>query len=130
MVSGQKRVKQAALDPQTWDAAVREIREICILTAKLRTTITYGELTVRLTSIAADPGSYVFHHLLRAMCQAEEAAGRGMLCALVVQKATGKPGAGFFKAIPKVRPDEAGDLEACWQAECERLYDYWADHDD
>jgi hypothetical protein len=130
MVSGQKPVKRGALDPQTWDAAVREIREICVLTAKLRTTLTYTDLTLRLTTVAADPGSYVFHHMLRAMCQAEETAGRGMLCALVVQKATGRPGAGFYKAIAKIRPDEAHDLEACWQAECARLYAYWEDHDD
>ncbi len=109
------------LTPGQWQAAREEMREILVGVARLRTTITYGELAAQLRTIAPHPGSYVFQAILRDLCFAEEAAGRGMICALVVAKATGIPGQGFFKAMIRNGRDCA-DPQACWQAECERLY--------
>jgi hypothetical protein len=115
------------LTAEEWQAAKEDLRQICIQTARDRAIITYGEVAARMTTVAAHPGAYVFQNLLREMCRDEEAAGRGMLCALVVQKASGKPGAGFYKAIVQLRAACADDLEACWQRECERVYAVWAD---
>lgn len=112
------------LTDQQWDAAKAEILHMLIGLAKLEATITYGDLTAQLTTIAAHPGAYVFHALLRAVCHDEDAAGRGMICALVVSKATGIPGQGFFKAMVKNGRD-CSDQKACWQAECQRLYRIW-----
>lgn len=115
------------LTPEQWQAAKEELRQICIQTARDRTTITYGEVAAHMTTVAAHPAAYVFQNLLREMCRDEENAGRGMLCALVVQKASGKPGAGFYKAIARIRENCADDLEACWQQECERVYAVWGE---
>lgn len=114
------------LTQDEWQAACAEIRARLIELARLRTTITYGDLTAQLTTIAAHPGSYVFHALLREVCYAEYEAGRGMLCALVVSKATGRPGQGFYKALIQ-RGYDCTDLEACWQAACAALYAYWGE---
>lgn len=112
------------LTPDEWNAAQNEIREKMIAVAALHTTITYGELAAQLTTIAPHPGSYVFHALLRAVCSAEYEAGRGMLCAVVVSKATGRPGQGFFKTMLQ-RGYDCSDLEHCWQSACDEIYAYW-----
>lgn len=122
-----KNALKHGLTPEQWQAAKEEIRQICIQTAHDRATITYSEVTARMTIVAAHPAAYVFQNLLRDMCREEEDAGRGMLCALVVQKASGKPGAGFFKAIAKMRENCAEDLDVCWQQECERVYQIWSE---
>lgn len=114
------------LNPDEWDAAKVEIREMMIAVAKLRTTITYGEMTAQMLTISPHPGSYVFHALLRDVCVAEREAGRGMLCAVVVSKATGLPGQGFFKAMVKNGRD-CSDIQRCWEIEIERLYEIWRD---
>lgn len=115
------------LTSDQWDAASAEIREIMIGVARLGTTITYGELTAQLTTVSAHPGSYVFHALLRDICREEFEAGRGHLCAIVVSKATGIPGQGFFKMLAK-RGYDCADLHVCWQAVCGTLYEYWDSH--
>jgi hypothetical protein len=117
-------------DPGVWQAAKDEMRAICIMVCRLRGTITYGEVAARMQAISANPGSYVFQAILRDMCREEENAGRGMLCAVVVQKATGHPGAGFFKAVVQRRANCTDDGMDCWRAECEQLYDYWTTHPD
>ncbi len=114
------------LAPEQWQAAKEDMRQICIQTARDRATISYGEVAARMTTVTAHPGAYIFQNLLREMCREEESAGRGMLCALVVQKASGKPGAGFYKAIVQLRADCADDLDVCWQQECERVYALWS----
>ena len=73
------------------------------------------------------PGSYVFQAILREMCFSEEAAGRGLLCALVVNQSKGIPGAGFFRALGQERPQFADDLQAGWREECEFLYQFWSE---
>lgn len=116
------------LEPQTWQAAKAEMRWLVILTAKMQAVLTYGELAAQMTVISPHPGSYVFQALLREMCREEEAAGRGMLCALVVSKATGLPGAGFFKALIYDGHD-CSDQARCWQEQVQQVYAYWRDHD-
>lgn len=123
MVYGKEPVKYG-LTATEWDATVDEIRGILIQIAKLRTTITYGELAAQLTTIRPHPGAYVFHALLRDICHEEEQLGRGMLCAVVVTKATGIPGQGFFKAMIKNERD-CRHPKQCWKAEIERLYAIW-----
>jgi len=101
------------------------MREILIGVARIEATITYGDLAAQLQTIAPHPGSYVFQALLRELCREEEDAGRGMLCALVVAKATGIPGQGFFKGMIH-NGREQTDTQG-WHAECDRLYALWQD---
>lgn len=109
-----------------WDAAKADIREKMIQVAKLHTTITYGDLAAQLTTIAPHPGAYVFHALLREVCSDERKAGRGNLCAVVVSKAKGIPGQGFFKMLIQHGVD-CTDVQACWETEIARLYEIWGE---
>ncbi len=112
------------LNPDEWETAKEEIRELMIAVATLKTTITYGELAAQMMTISPHPGSYVFQALLRDVCKDEREAGRGMLCAVVVSKVKGIPGQGFFKAMIKQGYD-CTDIQACWQNEIDRLYEIW-----
>ncbi|MCA9883804.1 MAG: hypothetical protein KC708_12570 [Anaerolineae bacterium] len=115
------------LTPEQWQQAVDEVREICIDVARQRSLITYSEVCKRMRTVNPHPGSYVFQAILREMCFSEEAAGRGLLCALVVNQSKGIPGAGFFRALGQERPQFADDLQAGWREECEFLYQYWSE---
>lgn len=112
------------LTAERWQAALDEIRDLCVDVACNGGTITYGELCAQLSVIHPHPGSYVFHALLRAVCESEEQAGRGLLCALVVNKETRMPGQGFFMMIARQR--DCVDLVGCWQRELALLYHYWS----
>ncbi|MGJ3240975.1 MAG: hypothetical protein ACFE0Q_19860 [Anaerolineae bacterium] len=108
-----------------WAQAKAEVRAILIGVAQLETTITYGELAAQMTTMSPHPGAYAFHALLRDVCYDEHQAGRGMLCAVVVSKASSMPGQGFFKALMK-RGIDCQDQRACWQDAIARLYAIWS----
>ena len=114
------------LDPDTWQAAKAEMRELVVQCARSEALMTYGELAAMMTVISPHPGAYAFQALLREMCREAEQAGHGMLCALVVSKATGMPGAGFFKALIYDGVD-CSDQHACWQEQVQQVYAYWRD---
>lgn len=104
-----------------------ELRTVLIAAARARELLTYTELALRLSSVAVHPHSFVFAHLLRECCRRAELAGEGLLCALVVSRLTGMPGAGYFRR-PGLPPDlDTGDLEAVWRSELEAVYQRWAD---
>lgn len=113
--------RKYGLEPDAWQAAKQELLDILVATARERAFITYGECTARLQTLHAHPGSYVFTALLREVCGEQERLGHGMLCALVVQKASGKPGHGYWLGMDCPQ----ADLEACWRAECDFVWDYW-----
>lgn len=106
-----------------WETVVQAMRVELIELAKAGRVVTYGELALMLP-IYVHPGSYAFTRLLGAVCSAEDLAGKGLLCALVVSKATGMPGGGFFRGMAEQGYDMT-DLEACWRAEVERVFAYW-----
>lgn len=118
--------KKYGLSPDEWEAAKADIRDIMIQVAKLQTTITYGDLAAQLRTISPHPGAYVFHALLRDVCKDERLAGRGNLCAVVVSKAKGMPGQGFFKMLIQHGHDCTDPL-ACWESEIARLYEIWGE---
>jgi hypothetical protein len=84
------------LTPGEWVAAKQEMRAILIERSKAAGTITYGELVGRMQSVPLEPQGYALHHMLGDVSRAEEAAGRGMLTAIVVLQDNGMPGDGFF----------------------------------
>lgn len=107
-------------------AEVKEaIRSILIDLARARRTITYTELCLLIPRVRLHPHSFVFTALLREVCSEEEAAGHGMLCALVVSKLTGMPGAGYFRSATFSDRD-ISDPEASWRADLEAVFAYWA----
>ncbi|NJR12493.1 hypothetical protein HC776_00975 [bacterium] len=113
-----------------WQAVKAQIRAVCIAAARRRETITYSGVIEALdTSLKIGPGMYIFHTLLGQICHEEDSAERGLLCALVVSKATGVPGHGFFKTLIKQRPCMA-DPHVCWAQERDWLFEYWTSHPD
>lgn len=105
---------------EKWHEAVAEIRGILQQAAREQRYLTYGEVTEAMVSVRAHPGSYVFTAMLREACRLEEQETGVQLCALVVAKATGKPGAGYFRWVPC-----SGDLDDCWHAEAEAAFAYY-----
>lgn len=104
--------------------AYHEMRLILIGVAKLRTTISYSELTYRMTTVTLHVRAPQLYELLRQICRDEAAAERGYLCALVVRKSDGLPGQGFFKMLARNGYD-CSDPQACWDDVAAHLYETW-----
>jgi hypothetical protein len=102
---------------------VEAMRLELIELAKQKRFVTYSELALMLP-VYIHPGSYAFTRLLSRVCAEEEEAGHGLLCALVVSKSTGIPGAGFFRGAA-LRGYDASDPDTYWQAQLEQVFAYW-----
>jgi hypothetical protein len=91
-----------------------ELRDLLAAVAARGETITYDDLRDRL----ALEGDLV--PALRALSEAEDDAGRGLLTAVVVRADTGRPGAGWFRLAAE-RGRDVADEDAAWKAERDRL---------
>jgi len=100
-----------------WQRTKDGAREAMIGVARRGVTITYSEL---LAAIGHPDGLDDLARLLREISLEEDAAGRGLLTAVVVRSASGLPGNGFFQLAVQQGRDIA-DRESCWRAEHERL---------
>jgi hypothetical protein len=106
-----------------WDRAKEALRKKLWDMARQEDWMTYGEAAAEISHIIAfDPHDQIFHHMLGQITVEEDAAGRGMLSALVVHKDGDKfPGTGFFDLASRLGRD-ANDHEACWVKEITRLF--------
>ena len=107
-------------------AVKREMRDLLIALAQMQQTISYSELAAQLRTAYIHYRAPVFDHLLQDIGNEEVAAGRPVLPVLVVNKQTGRCGAGFFKRCA-VYGFDVSDPEAFWQAEFERVCTFWSD---
>lgn len=112
------------LSEAIWQQAKSEMQDILIQVAQQRQTITYGELANLLSTVTLHPYAYAFGALLREVCDDEENAERGLICALVVQKSSGIPGNGYFRHAQSCGRD-ISDIQICWQNEIVKLYSVW-----
>lgn len=79
--------------------------------------------------LSTDGGSPRFFAALDAISTFEHRQGRPLLSAVVVSSAGKRPGGGFFKMAKSNRvqgPDD--DDKAFFDAELNRVCDYWAGH--
>jgi Protein of unknown function (DUF2442) len=107
-----------------WEKAKAEaVREISSR-ARRESTITYSDLTQKISSIAFGPSDYSFHYLLYEISREEDAAGRGLLSALVVRKEDGLPGQGFFDLARETGRDVADPMLA-WTEEVKLVFAKW-----
>lgn len=113
-----------SLNRTEWHIIKAEIRAILIGLAKLRLTISYSELAAQIQSTYIHYRAPAFDRILQDVCADEVAAGRPILGVLVVNKQTGRCGAGFFKWAG-LHGFDVDDPVAFWQAEFERVCDYW-----
>ena len=80
-----------------WNGAKRQVRAVLIERAKAGDIIPYIELTRNITAIKLEPQSFALRTMQREIAAEENAAGRGMLTAIVVYNPGDmQPGPGFF----------------------------------
>jgi len=90
----------------------------------MESTVTYSDLTKKIRSIAFRPGDHAFHYLLFEVSKDEDAAGRGLLSALVVNKENGIPGQGFFDVARELGRDVT-DRVRLWTEEIKFVFSKW-----
>jgi len=112
-------------EDQTLKAQLHHALSACAATGQ---TVTYQELARR----TAIPGPHTIHRLtllLEDMVREDHAAGRPLLAALAVSRASGIPGRGFFQLLAELGrydgPDQ-GAAAAAWHArELAAALRYW-----
>lgn len=109
-----------------WEAAKKQAINVLIEVARRRGRIAYSELVAQITALSLEPHDPRLFHLLGEISSEEDAAGRGMLTAIVVHKfGDMQPGPGFFE-LAKSRGRNTNDMLACWISEFNKVHDYWA----
>lgn len=110
---------------RAWRAAKAEARRALIDRARIQSTISYQELASRITAIAVEPWSTALHVLLGEISTEEDAAGRGLLSAIVVHKDGDKmPGPGFFNLAADLGRATSDRLKY-WIREVEFVFRIW-----
>jgi hypothetical protein len=93
------------------ESVASEVLEIVESIARDKETISYSELAGRIsTEPPPEPNSEALAEILDEISKASDAAGRGMLSAVVVHKDDGLPGTGFFglaRRLGREVPDKA-----------------------
>lgn len=107
-----------------WDQVKTEMRRLLIQVAQLETTISYSELASQIQTVYVHHRNPKFMRLLIEISDDDTQHNRPSLAALVVAKATSRPGEGFFIGIP---PEER---EIYWQERFDEVCDYWQTHDE
>ena len=106
---------------QAWEAAKREAICAIVRAGRLLQMITYSDLAAKISSIQVEPHSYPMNALLDEISKEEDAAGRGILTALVVRKEDGVPAEGFWGSAQDIGR-QYKDKDAMWAAEVTRVF--------
>jgi hypothetical protein len=108
-------------DP-VWNEAKEQARQAMIGVARSRGMITYSDLVSRITAVRFNAYDVRLNHMLGEISAEEDAAGRGMLSAVVVHKLGDmEPGAGFFEWAEHLGRNTSNRLE-CWVNELHRVH--------
>ncbi len=119
-------LNQYGFEGAQWDSAKQQARDILIAVARRRGRIAYSELVAQITTLHLEAHDSRLFHLLGEISSEEDAAGRGMLTAIVVHKSGDmQPGPGFFE-LAKSLGRNTKDVLACWVTEFNNVHDYWA----
>lgn len=108
-----------------WDKVKKEIKEILRGVAGKGATITYSDLSGAIKSACVRPDSYELRDWLGEVSKTEDAAGRGMLSAVVIRSKEGIPGKGFFRLAKELKRN-ISDPIACWSKEVDRVHNSYA----
>ncbi len=113
-------------DVKDWGKAKEEAQAVLMDTARAQSTISYGELARRISSVRFDPHGDDFRHFLGQLSWEADIAGRGMITVLVVHAGGDcKPGNGFFRLAKHLGRDTS-DPDICWITELQRVYSDYA----
>jgi len=113
------------MDKAHGDSAFEEMRSTLVSTAREGRTITYGELAHSIRSVTLGPRSRALYVLLHEACDSEARSDRPMLGSVVVTKATGIPGKGYFD-FARMLGHDISDERAFWTEELARVHACWA----
>lgn len=111
---------------KAWNEAKKEAFEILQGVAAGKGLITYGDLAQRVTAVTfkEEDLPFALPHLIGELSMDEDAVGRGLISALVVNSVTNVPGNGFFELAEHLGRDTE-DRDACFIGEVNRLYEEW-----
>jgi hypothetical protein len=119
-------LNQFGFEGPQWDQAKREATSVLIAVARRRGRITYSELVAQIAAFRFGPHDSRLFHLLGEISSEEDAAGRGMLSAIVVHKSGDmQPGPGFYE-LARTLGRSTKDPLACWIREFNKVHDVWA----
>ncbi len=105
-----------------WETAKAEAFHVLKAKAAAEGLMTYGELTHQISAINFDPHGYDFRHFLGQLSSESDAAGEGMITALVIYKEGDQlPGPGFFDLAKRLGRD-ISDRVKCWSEEVKRVH--------
>lgn len=105
------------------ETAARVVRDALVEVARDGRTITYDELLERAGGDARELLRSQMAAILRRISTEEDAAGRGLLTAVVVRSDTGRPGKGWFDlAAQRGRRDAVTDPERTWEEEVKLVH--------
>ena len=103
-----------------WESAKEQAKTVMVQRARRGRTMTYTDLCNEIEAIRFDPHDPRLPHFLGQISTEEDAAGRGMITAVVVHKHDGQPGKGFFE-LARSLGRQVNDEEATWIAELKLL---------
>lgn len=119
-------LNQYGFEGPQWELAKQQAKDVLIQVARRRGRIAYSELVPQIAALQLEPHDPRLFHLLGEISVEEDAAGRGMLTAIVVHKnGDMQPGPGFFE-LAKSLGRNTKDPLACWVCEFNKVHDYWA----
>jgi hypothetical protein len=121
MITGQQPTKIFGHDSQLWASAKEEARRILLDVAKASSLIEYGELARQMKNISFNPHGYDFHGFLGELSSESDAAGAGIITAVVVRQSDKTPGDGFF-SLAKDLGRDVSNREKCWADEVGCVY--------
>ena len=110
---------------ELWMQAKEEALKLIRDAARRRSTVTYTEVSQAITSAQIGPHDYAMAALLGEIASEEDDLGRGLITALVVDKAESQPGVGFFN-LAKGRGYNVSDKDEFWIEQMNRVYDSYS----
>ena len=109
-----------------WERAKAEIRAILIGVAGAKDFISCAELVAQARSITFEPRDPKLWYMLREISSEENAAGRGMLTAVVTHaRGDMMPGEGFFE-LAKALGYNPRDKLQFWLEEARTAHEQWS----
>ena len=110
---------------ENWESAKLEAKQALIERARVRGMMPYSELVHRIHAISIEAHDVRLSQLLAEISTEENAAGRGMISALVVHKVGDmQPGAGFFE-LAQLLGKNTRDILECWINEVKKVHSQW-----
>jgi hypothetical protein len=111
---------------KAWYQAKQELKNVLIGRVKARDVISCFELAVRVTAIKLDPDGLALRTMLWEIGAEENAAGRGMLSAVVVYRAGERQPDLEFLYLATHLGKNTSNIMWCWLKELKRVFNCWS----